>query len=185
MIIIHSFLQEFPYSRQVCRWLSDINDEILEKINSNKLYINECEVLIGICVQLVWNNLNLHAHFSLLLSSLISIFTEKKAISIIEKISKRFSSQPHNTTFKLFLQRVALPYNYTKDFDDEVCKCVVNGLSDTGTQMNLWDFRWLNAPNEFKNMLLEQKFISKTKIKKLPKIVEKSEIDIFARKDYC
>lgn len=186
LILIHSFLEEHPNSKQMAKLLLNVNDEILKKINANppKLTPSAAEVLIGIAAQITYKNPSLHTNFCLILSSLLTIFEEERALEILKSIFKKFSSISHNALLNIFLQRLAIPYRLNYVLKDKICELVEKSVNVNTNQTELWNFSWLEAPVEFKNYLANQKFISSSILNNLKKTIERSEIDIFSMRNY-
>ena len=186
LLKIHAFLTEFPNSRQMSRWLSIINDDILIKIQQEpaKLNNDNCEVLIGICTQIAYKNPSLYAHCCQVLSSLLSALPDAKSASIIKTIFGKFSTCPHSSLMNIFLQRIALPYGIENYFGEKICKVVINSRHGIGKQIDLWDFKWMRAPIRFRRVLEAQKFINEITINNLKKIIHKNEVDIFTDVQY-
>ena len=186
LLRIHSFLINFPNSKQMAKWLSHVNNEILKKIQHEPalLHNDECEVLIGICTQIAYKNPSLYTHCCQLLSSLLSILPEEKAKTIIKTIFKKFSLCPHSSIMNIFLQRISLPYGINDNFGEKICSVVVSKMNNSKEKVTLWDFKWITAPVKFRNMLFEQSFLNLSCIKNLEKTIHGNEVDIFYTAPY-
>lgn len=186
LIRIHKFLCNFPCSKQMIKILLNINDIIVNKINSpeRNIIINQSEVLIGICSQIAYKNPSIDVICCLILSTLIDLLPQNNAEQIIKTIFNKFSSIPHSSIMTMFLQRIAIPYNIKFDYNEKICNIVEDKLENNINEMQLWDFKWLKPPKRFKQILNKQIFIQLSIIKKLSKAINKSEVDIFAEKGY-
>lgn len=184
LLRIHHFLDEFPCSKQMAKLMLLINDDIVRKIKEipMKITLDQCEVLIGICTQIAYKNPSLYIYCCQILSTLLSVFTEKRAMEIIRMIFNKFSSCSHSSVMNIFLQRISLPYHISDDFCEKICKCVISEIN--GINAYLWNFDWIECPKCFMDIVLSQKFINKRKIENLKKVINRDEIDIFSNNVY-
>ena len=186
LIRLHAFLDNYPNSGQAHRLLSDTNDDIVRSIQRKSYFVSKSnfEVLIGICTQIAFKNPSLFRTYCLLLSTLLSIFSNDEAVEILQKIYKKFSLFPHNSVFKILLQRLALAYGMQDDYGEKLCTHVLLCLKSSRRQMDLWDFTWLQAPDAFRTIVFKQQFIEISVIKSLKKVLSRSETDIFTQRNY-
>ena len=186
LLKVHSFLAEFPNSKQMAKWLSAINDGIMAKLQQDEERISQdsCEVLISICAQIAYKNPSLYAHCCQVLSSLLSVLPDAKSTAIIKLIFGKFSTCPHSSLMNIFLQRIALPYGIEDNFGEKICKIVINSRHGVGRQIDLWDFKWMRAPIRFKRVLESQKFINERTIDNLKKTIHRNAVDIFTDLPY-
>lgn len=188
LINISNFQQLFQNSRQMAKHLSQINEEVREKIKQEKYPLIEKEytinAIIGICITLALKNPTISINCLQIISTILEYLPENKTKEIIRNIKNRFASVPHSEFVALFIQRITIPYNYEEDFNGKIYDFVYNRkYSRRNIDIDLWNNDWLkNSPKAFRDKIRKEKFIHKKIIKNMKKSISKDEIDIFSEK---
>ena len=188
LINISNFQQLFQNSRQMAKHLSQINEEVREKIKQEKYPLIEKEytinAIIGICITLALKNPTISINCLQIISTILEYLPENKTKEIIRNIKNRFASVPHSEFVALFIQRITIPYNYEEDFNGKIYDFVYNRkYSRRNIDIDLWNNVWLkNSPKAFRDKIRKEKFIHKKIIKNMKKSISKDEIDIFSEK---
>ncbi len=142
------------------------------------LQIEKCShtlSLISIIVDIAFRNPRTYSICAAILSKLLSFLksnTEK--LGVIGKIIEKFEKIPNTGHIKIWLQRISLKFNPTKEFDEPLCKLVL--VAERGAQ--IWNSEWISSRN-LKNCLDPKGIINKEIIKELDEIVAIEEVELF------
>lgn len=186
LINISNFQQLFQNSRQLTKYLSQINEEIREKIKQEKYPLSEkkytINAIIGICITLALKNPSISINCLQIISIILEYLPEDKTKKIIRNIKNRFTSVPHSELVTLFIQRITIPYDYEEDFNGKIYDFVYSRkYSRRNIDIDLWNNDWLkNSPKVFRTKIRKEKFIHEKIIKNMKKSISKDEIDIFS-----
>lgn len=188
LLKIAIFLQKFQNSRQMAKHLLNLNEEIKIKILQRKHSLIEqkytINAIIGICTALALKNPAISINCLQIISTILEHLPKEDTQNIIRNIKDRFSNVPHSEFVTLFIQRITLPYNYKEDFNGPMYNSVYKTqANESSSDIKIWNLEWLrDAPREFSQNIMKEKFIHKKIIDNMKKAISKDEIDIFPRR---
>lgn len=173
LLIINSLAEKFPNSGSVEKKLQNLDKKIdsLKKIDMN------IEVLISIVLNIAINNPKSYPVLSSILSKLLD-FIEKNEDKqeIMSKIKTRFQKIPNIGYLQLWLQRITLKLNIKSQYDELLCKKVLD------EKIVLWNSSWLTE--SLRNFVNVAQIIDKKEIEKLPAVMRNKEVRLFKIWDY-
>jgi hypothetical protein len=169
LLLIHSLAKKYPNSGSVVSALSNFQKRIYKKQTIKKQTIN---VLISIVVDIAYKNPKTYAITTAILSKLLSLLDENDVIEkIIEAIEKKINGIPNVGYLQIWLQRLTLKIDENKDYDERLCKKVL----DNNTV--IWNIDWLNNKN--KDIFAQNSIIDKDYIKTMEQIIKPKEVQLF------
>ncbi|MBD5417811.1 MAG: RNA-directed DNA polymerase [Desulfovibrio sp.] len=186
LINISNFQQLFQNSRQMAKYLVQINNELRENINQGKYPLIKKEytinAIIGICITLALKNPVISINCLQIISTILEYLPVTRAKAIIGNIKNRFASVPHSELVALFIQRISIPYKYKEDFSGKIFDFVYNCKRNRqNIDIDLWNNEWLSdSPRAFRDKIRKEKFIHKKIINNMNKSISDDEIDIFS-----
>lgn len=179
LINIYLFLCKNQNSKQMAKYLIEINNSILMSIENNKFNKDSIPPLIGLCISISLKNPSIAINCCQIISTLIEQLGEEDAILIIKQITNKFSSLQYSLLIKLYIQRIGLAYGLCDEFSEKICEFVKKEKNgEPCKNIDLWNHKWINDAN-FMNLICNEKFILIKIIDNLDKKISKKEIDIF------
>ncbi|MDR2127333.1 MAG: RNA-directed DNA polymerase [Prevotellaceae bacterium] len=169
LLLIHSLAKKHPNSGSIIRALSDFQKRIYKKQNIEKENI---KVLMSIVVDIAYKNPKTYPMATAILSKLLSLLNNNDAINdIIASIEKKFNKLPNVGHLQVWLQRLTLKICENKDYEEKLCKKVI----DDNTV--IWNIDWLN--DNIKNVFAQHSIIDKTYIQNMEQIITPEEVQLF------
>lgn len=179
LIKIYLFLCEYQNSKQMVKYLIEVNNDILNYINDNKLNKTSIAPLIGICISISLKNPSVAINCCQIISTLIEQLSKDEAISIIKQVTKIFSSIQHSLLITIYIQRIGLTYDLYDGFNEKICEYVKKEKKgELCKNIELWNCNWVKD-KKFLDLINNEKFILKVIIDNLSRKISKREIDIF------
>ena len=165
LIQLHLLSEKFPNSGT----LETQMREFLKHIEKSKKEIRNIEVLISLVTEIAFRN----PRVSPIAISILSIFISKIKDNslkkeLVKKIQLKFKQVPNSSLLKVWLQRLYLKVDKSYEYDEKICKKVMNNNEI------IWNTDWLNG--ELKNIIDKTPISVKETIKKLKVKPSKKEI---------
>ena len=165
LIQLHLLSEKFPNSGT----LETQMREFLKHIEKSKKEIRNIEVLISLVTEIAFRN----PRVSPIAISILSIFISKIKDNslkkeLVKKIQLKFKQVPNSSLLKVWLQRLYLKVDKSYEYDEKICKKVMNNNEV------IWNTDWLNG--ELKNIIDKTPISKEETIKKLKVKPSKKEI---------
>jgi hypothetical protein len=177
LLLIHSLAKKYPDSGSIVRALSDFQRRIYNKSTLEKENI---KVLISIVVDIAYKNPKTYAITTAILSKLLSLLDDNQAVlEIISSIERKFRSIPNVGHLQIWLQRLTLKIDKTKDYKDyqeQLCKKV------PGDNTFMWNIDWLR--DNIKNIFSQNSIIDQECINNMEQIIKPEEVQLFDYIDF-
>ena len=129
--------------------------------------------LIGILVDIAIKNPATYDIVSAILSEMIDVSSNKHKEALIDKIIRKFDNIPNTEHLKIWLQRMTLKIDDTLEYDVTLCDKVMD------SDVKIWNSDWLK--DSLKEIIESIDIINRDLIDKMPKTIEKDEVEIFRR----
>ena len=125
-----------------------------------------------IIVDIAYKNPKTYPMAVAILSKLLSFLDDNTVIkSIIAAIEKKFAKIPNVGYLLIWLQRLTLKIYATKDYEEILCKKIIDN------NINIWNIDWLN--DEIKTIITDTPIIDKDYIDKMEQIIKPEEVQLF------
>ncbi len=174
LIQLHLLSEKFPNSGT----LETQMREFLKSLEKSKRKVQNIKVLISLVTEIAFRNPRVSPTAISILSLLIGDIKEKsEKKELIRKIQSKFKQVPNSSLLKVWLQRLYLKIDKTIEYDELICKKVIDNNE------KVWNSEWLNGG--LKRIIDNTPIIQDETIKKLKVKVSKKEIKkIIRRKRY-
>ncbi len=171
LLIIHQIGKKFPNSGILKTRLS----KILEIVNSANIK-NQEETLIGILVDVSFNNPNCFPLIAGLVSNFISGLPKPQQIDILRKIQYKICTLSNVGLLELWMQNIALCLKVKLSFNEVLCRYVYDDFTQ-----KLFITDWI-APqdNLIKEIINNSNYVEKPMISKIKPKIDISDIQIFS-----
>lgn len=170
LIQMHLLSEKFPNSGTLDTQMR----EYLKSLQKNKRQIQNVEVLISLVTEIAFRNPRVSPIAISILTILIGEIKEQsEKKQLINKIQRKFQQVPNSSLLKVWLQRLYLKIDETIEYDELICKKVIDN------EEKIWNTDWLNGG--LKDVLDKTPIIEKDTIKKLKAKVSKKEIKKITR----
>ncbi|MDA7950173.1 MAG: RNA-directed DNA polymerase [Pirellulaceae bacterium] len=171
LIIIRKHGMQFPNSGSLQKALSKYLNRI------DKLSKKPCQLLalISLIVDIAFHSPKTQPITMAILSKLLSLLkTQKEKESVVQQVLKKSSSIPNIAYLEIWLQRAILHSGIDQSFMTPLCKLASGDFNE------IWNSSWIGKENELlKQMVNATKVIRKRKMKKLPEVIDPSEVQLF------
>ena len=92
----------------------------------------------------------------------------------MNSIEKKFDKIPNVGHLQVWLQRLTIKTDRTKNYSEKLCQKVMNNNT------NIWNISWLSNHNQtIKDIFINNPIIDEQKIEELEQVIEPNEINIF------
>lgn len=171
LIQLYEFSLKFPNSGSVSKEMTKIREKIEKMKNFSKENI---EVLISLVTEIIYKNPRIYIEGNAILSSLfLQIENEIQRKNIIKKVFKKLKKILNSGYFEIWFQRATIKENELDiEYEENICKLV------EGNSINLWNIDWISDKG-VKKIFEDVKIINEEEKEKMPKKIDKSEIQIF------
>ncbi|MGJ8716611.1 MAG: RNA-directed DNA polymerase [Maribacter stanieri] len=147
--------------------------KFLEVLENSKRTDPNIESLISLTTEIAYRNPRVIptsiAILSLLINQIESIEAKK---TIIARVKTKFEQIPNSSLLKVWLQRLYLKIDDSIEYDEQLCKKVLD------KNLQIWNTEWLN--DSLKAIISETKIVSEGQVESLETVVSKVEIKMFA-----
>lgn len=168
LMIIHELSLKYPNSWSLNKSLTKFYSKI-EKIRKTSENI---KVLISILIDIAYKNPRTYPIISAILSKLLSLLSELQQNEILSMITKKFEKIPNTGHLKIWLQRITVKINRSRNYDEPLCKKV------NDPTIKLWNSDWLDE--KISNLIDWEEIVNEITIAKIDRIIKKYEIALFA-----
>lgn len=187
LLIIHDLARRSPNSGSLVTSLNDYyerippserrsaagDEEVTRKIKKS---VSE---LISIITDITYRNPRVYHISSAILSKFICLVDDdREKKEIITKIERRLGQIPNIGHLQIWLQRVTVKFDRSREYEEKLCGLVQRGVSGN---RGIWDFSWLRG--RLGGEIGRIGIIDEERIEELPPFVEKEEVELF-RSDY-
>jgi len=171
LIQLHLLSEKFPNSGTLDTQMR----EFLKYMKKSKKKIRNVEVLISLVTEIAFRNPRVSPIAISILSLLIgNIEGKADKKRLVKKIQSKFKQVPNSSLLKVWLQRMYLKVDKTIEYDEQICKKVIDN------QKQIWNTEWLNGG--LKTIIDTTPIIQDETIKKLRVKVSKKEIKKIVKK---
>lgn len=168
LLIIHQLSKGFPNSGSLNIALLDYYKNIMDI----KKYTKPLLPLVSIAIDIAYHNPNTYSIIAGILSKLISLInSDQQKLQIISNIIKKFDTIPYNGYLEIWLQRVTISIDKNIKYKENICEIINGGKKD------IWNNAWIS--NQLISLIKAIDIIDRKKLKLVPKIIQRSEIDFF------
>lgn len=131
------------------------------------------QALISIVVDIAFHSPKTQPTTMAILSKLLSLLgsTAEKQL-VVDRVLKRFKSVPNTGYLEIWLQRATLHSGTGQSYREPLCR-----LAD-GASEPIWNSAWISSPT-LANTVDAKKLIKEAKKKKLPSVINPSEVQLF------
>lgn len=172
LMLIHKLSEEHPNSGSLVRSLTGYFKRVrrLEEINTN------VKVLGSILVDIMLMSPRTYPTATAILSKLFSfVQSDEERILLLEKVQKKFSKVPNTGHVQIWLQRLTLKFEPEKNYDEILCRKVINPDAD------IWNSDWLKG--DLKALIQDAAVVDREYIENMDPVVSKEEFELF-KSDY-
>lgn len=169
--LIQLFLmsEQFPNSGTLATQMR----EFLKVLENSKRKDSNIETLISLVTEIAYRNPRVSPTSIAILSLFLKqIENKEEKLAIIKRIRNKFFQIPNSSLLKVWLQRLYLKIDETVEYDEPLCKKV---LED---KVTIWNTEWLNQ--DLKTIIDKTSILKETQVKNLKKHITKKEIKFIA-----
>ncbi len=178
LIQLYLLSEKFPNSGTLETQMHEYLKYIEKYVEKYKKPIQNINVLISLVTEIAFRNPRVIPTAISILTILIDEIKEKQEKKmLINKIQNKFKQVPNSSLLKVWLQRLYLKIDRTIEYDELICKKVIDNKE------KIWNSDWLNGG--LKDILDNTSIIQSDIIKNLKAKVSKKEIEkITGRRRY-
>ena len=170
LLLIHDHAANYPNAGSLAKALSDFNKS-LTKVD--ELQPNSIMPIISITADIALHSPRHLPACAAILSHLIChLDSEVEKSAVIDKVRKKFERIPNTGFLDIWLQRITLPFEPTRCYNEIICKIV------NGTTVDLWNSDWITSP-ALKAAIDPSKVIEQGEIHALSSAIEPEEFELF------
>jgi hypothetical protein len=170
LLLIHDHATNYPNAGSLAKALSDFNKS-LTKVE--ELQPNSIMPMISITADIALHNpRHLPACAAILSDFICRIESESEKTAVIDRIQKKFERVPNTGFLDIWLQRITLPFEPTKFYNEEICKVVNQTTSD------LWNSDWITS-TKLKTAVDPLCTVDQDEIEALTCTIEADEFELF------
>jgi len=168
LLLIHDLSNRFPNSGSVNKTLT----KFFNRIKGIKEYKQNVEVLISILVDITYKNPKTYPIAMAILSKLLSLLEKPETQErILRAIKTKFDKIPNTGHIQLWLQRITIKIDRSKNYNEPLCEKVNN------KSIKIWNSDWLNA--DFQKILNETSIIDEQIIQDIDIVINQTEVQLF------
>ncbi len=154
LLIIRELSQKYRNSGTLVKELQSF----YKKIHSRKEFHN-VEVLISIITDIAFKNPRTYPASVSIIGKLIASLDDKDKKEIIEKIENKFNKLPNTELIDLWLQRLTLKFDSSKEYACKLSKKIKNPNNE------VWNSEWLNG--KLKQIISKTSIINHSEIESM------------------
>lgn len=171
LIQLHLLSEKYPNSGTLDTQMR----EFLKSLGKSKRKVQNIEVLVSLVTEIAFRNPRVSPIAISILSLLIGDIQEKSGKKeLIRKIQFKFNQVPNSSLLKVWLQRLYLKINKTIEYDELICRKVID------INEKVWNTDWLKGG--LKSIIDNTPIVEAEKVKKLRVKVSKKEIKKIVKK---
>jgi hypothetical protein len=169
LLLIHLLAGKYPNSGSLTKALSDFQKRLYKK---QSLVKENVKVLISIIVDIAYKNPKTYPMVVAILSKLLSFLNDNNEISAtVLAIEKKFNKIPNVGHLMVWLQRLTLKIDKDKNYEENLCKKVVDN------SIAIWNIDWLN--DKIKKVITDTQIIDNDYIVNMDAIMKPEEVQLF------
>ena len=150
------------FFKRICEW-KDL--DLFKEAGSS-------ETLISIATNIAYNNPKVYKQYVGIVGKILSYEADvNEKNKIINKILSKFKQLPNVGYLELWLQRLTIKDDRTKECSEDLCKYAAGGKT------SIWNVGWLKT--ELKDIFTSVSFVDEGAISKLPDAIEYEEFESF------
>lgn len=149
ILYIRKFSKEYPNSTRVSVLLNELYKKSIENIKRKPKDNTE---LISIIVDIMFNNTISYHICVAILSKLLNFENKSNKELIIKKIEEKFSKLPNTDYLSIWLQRITISYNRSRNYDSLICQKIYN------SDVKIWNSDWTSFKIE-ENLIVKNNII--------------------------
>ncbi len=173
LLIIHGHSVKYPNAGSLAIALGNFQKRLFRLTEYDKSL-----PLISITVDIAYHNPRTYPICAAILSKLLSFLgSRQEKRDVIEKIQRRFSRIPNTGHMEIWLQRIALPFYPSIEFNEPLCRLV------SGKDCSIWNCKWISS-GDLKNVIDAKRIVNKKQLKELDTVVPTEEVELFISRDY-
>ncbi|MDR2705710.1 MAG: RNA-directed DNA polymerase [Planctomycetaceae bacterium] len=153
LLLIHKHTREYPNSGSIQMALSNFSALIENKKIDNDIV----QPLVGIIMDVAYHNPRVIPVCVVILDTLLRKRNRKTRKSIIGKIIKKFDDLPNTEYLNIWLQRMAYPYENTRNYNSVICRSVLNKND------KIWNTDFISCES-LKNLLEKNRIIDEKEL---------------------
>ncbi len=171
LFLIHSLAEKHPNSGSLTTALTKFLED---KIYPLTLFKEEnSKVLVSILIDIAFKNPRTYPVVIAILSKILSLEVDSETgLKILKSIEQRFDKIPNVGHLQIWLQRLTLKIDRSKNYAEKLCQKVI----DTNT--GIWNIGWLTNQT-IKDAFTNISIIDESKIHQLQQVIEPNEVSIF------
>ncbi|WP_084650930.1 RNA-directed DNA polymerase [Runella zeae] len=168
LLIIYKLAEEHPNSGSLSKALDKFYNRIKTIIQTNQ----NLKVLISILVDIMYKNPRVYPIASAILSKLLSLIsTINEKDEILNLIYKRFEKIPNTGHIQIWLQRITIKLDRSKQYFEGLCQKVNNPA------LQIWNSEWLES--NLKAIIETTPIIDEAVITNIDVVIAREEVELF------
>jgi hypothetical protein len=169
LLLIHRHGKAFPNSSTLVRGLHEYHRRIMRIKNIR----GDVIPLISVVVDIACQSPKTYSVAMAILSNLLTFVKRKgEKRDVFHRILRRFSRVPNTGHLNLWLQRVALPFDFVAEFKEPLCQLAAD------KQVSLWNCDWISTP-ELLGKLDATRIIDTKRRAALTTVIPEAEVRLF------
>lgn len=92
----------------------------------------------------------------------------------MNKINKRFDQIPHTGHLQIWLQRITITFDKSRNYDEPICQLVAGGSPQ------IWNTDWLSQ--KLSKLISSANIVDQKKIEELSPVISSNEVELFMSK---
>jgi len=171
LFLIHSLAEKHPNSGSLATALTKFLED---RVYPLKLFKEEnSKVIVSILVDIAYKNPRTYPVITAILSKILSLeVNNKTVIEIFKSIEKKFDKIPNVGHLQVWLQRLTIKSDKSKNYSEILCQKVMNANT------NIWNINWINHQN-IKDIFTNTPIINEAEIEEMQQVIEPNEISVF------
>lgn len=147
--------------------------EFLKVLDNSKRKDSNIKTLISLVTEIAHRNPRVSPTSIAILSLFLKqIENKEEKLAIIKRIRNKFFQIPNSSLLKVWLQRLYLKIDETVEYDEPLCKKVLD------EKEKIWNTEWLN--DDLKKIIEGTSILKESQVKNLKKYITKKEIKFIA-----
>ncbi len=168
LMIIHNLSEKYPNSGSLHKALNKFYSRVIRLEESKE----NLKVLISIIVDIGFKNPRTYPIVCGILSKFLSLIeSNSEQENLLNQIDKRFNRIPNTGYIKIWLQRITIKIDRTKNYDEPLCKRV------NDDSIKIWNSKWLKK--DLWQIINQVNIIDEDIISGIDRIIGSEEIQLF------
>ena len=169
LLLIHDFSKKHPNSGMLKKAL----DDFFDRLTSISSTLDRPVVLISILTDIAYTTPTIFPYFAAILSRLLyHLDSTEERREVISKVNDKFSKLPNTNHLSMWLQRVTLPSEMVYEYDEDVCRKVVD------ESIEIWNSDWLG--HSLNEIVDGASIVDEDEIEDLSPQIQGEEVKLFS-----